>query len=99
MEVILENQILDIAAGIENIFDVSVVNNSSTIINAGAVAFTDQNAVDAIAAHVANTNAHITSADRIAIDSINSKADITHTHTEIFPTTTDWANFDNVLFL
>ena len=30
---------------------------------------------------------------------LDGKAVTDHTHTEVFPTTTDWANFDNVLFL
>lgn len=29
---------------------------------------------------------------------LDSKAASDHTHTEIFPTTTDWANFENILF-
>ena len=98
MEVILENQVLDITADIDNIFNVTVAENNAEIINAGPVAFIDQNAMDEIAAHVANTNAHITSADRVAIESISNKADALHTHKEIFPTTTDWVNFNNVLF-
>ena len=99
MEVVLENQVLNITADVDNVFDVTVAENNAEIINAGPVAFIDQNAMDEIAAHAADTNAHITSADRVAIESISNKADASHTHEEIFPTTTDWANFDNVLFL
>ena len=32
-------------------------------------------------------------------NALAEKAPSTHTHEEIFPTTIDWANFDNVLFL
>lgn len=30
---------------------------------------------------------------------LDSKAELVHTHEEIFPTTLEWANFDNTLFL
>ena len=29
---------------------------------------------------------------------LDDKAGTDHTHTEVSPTTTDWANFDNILF-
>ena len=97
MEVVLENQVLNITADVDNIFNVTVAENNAEIINAGPVAFIDQNAMNEIAAHAADTNVHITSADRLAIESISSKADTSHTHEEIFPTTLEWANFDNIL--
>ena len=84
MEVVLENQVLNITADVDNVFDVTVAENNAEIINAGPVAFIDQNAMDEIAAHAADTNAHITSADRIAIETIGSKAPLDHNHNSVY---------------
>ncbi len=78
----------------EHVFTVTPGNDSRVVI--------DANALYGIGGATAAVWGGITGSIDEQIDlkaALDDKAGTDHTHTEVFPATTDWANFDNVLFL
>lgn len=77
----------------EHIFTVTPGNDSRVVIDANAL----YGAGGAIAAAWGGIAGDIgTQTDLKA--ALDAKAATDHAHTEVFPTTTDWVNFDNILF-
>lgn len=77
----------------EHIFTVTPGNNSRVVI--------DANTLYGVGGAIATAWGGITGSINAQTDlktALDAKAATDHTHTEVFPTTTDWANFDNILF-
>ena len=78
----------------EHVFTVTPGNDSRVVIDANAL----YGAGGALAAAWGGITGSID--EQIDLKAaLDDKAGTDHTHTEVSPTTTDWANFDNVLFL
>ena len=76
----------------EHIFTVTPGNDARTVINA--------NTVMGIGGVITTAWGSITGSISSQADltqALDSKAAADHTHEEIFPTTLEWANFDNIL--
>ena len=76
----------------EHIFTVTPGNDTRTVINANTV----MGVGGAIAATWGGITGSISSQADLT-QALDSKAAADHTHEEIFPTTLEWANFDNIL--
>lgn len=77
----------------EHTFTVTPGNDSRVVIDANTL----YGAGGAIAAAWGGITGNIAAQTDLKA-ALDAKAATDHAHTEVFPTTTDWANFDNILF-